>query len=99
VDAGGVTSSNHKACGSWEIELMKRPIQIVEIREAYHAVRGRVLEQQRVTGLAKKVVGTMPELAIEKKGLAIGHLQLHQVATHVPLPSPPDDVFVGRLIA
>src|SRR6202171_6264280 len=98
VDASFGTSSYHKACRFWQIELVKRPIQIVVVRDAYHGVWCGILEQQRATSLAGKVVGTVPKLAIEKESLTIGHLQPHQVTSFVPLSSPPQDVFIGRLI-
>jgi len=82
----------------WQIRAYERPIQVVEVWDAYHGVRRGILEQQGLTSLAKKVAGTVPKLAIKKEGLAISHLELHQVASRVPLSSPPKDVFIGRLI-
>jgi len=98
VDASFGTSSYQEACRFWQIQHMKRPVHIVEVRDAYRGVRRGILEQQGLTSLAKKVAGRVPKLAIEKEGLAIGHLQPHQAASLVPLSTPPNNVFIGRLI-
>ncbi len=95
IAAESGAASNQDAWRPWAFQVMKRPVQVVQIRDAYHCVRCCVLEQEGLAGFSGKVMGTVPKLAIENESLSVSHFRSDQVAPLVPFPSPLKDVFVG----